>query len=99
MMRKKGAMIQEDGFSWLLPEAHRFVDEIIAEFNSETDHGLKCWLLELLGNTHDQKTLPLFLKYLKSEDESFRYWAIEGLKALDCKEARRALYEAGINRN
>jgi len=98
MMRQHDPRIQEDGFHFLMREAHRFVDELIVEFDSETDHGLRCWLLELLGDARDPKALPIFLKHLKGDDDSFRAWAVEGLKSLNTKEARRALYEAGIRR-
>jgi len=32
----------EDGFSLLEPVAAEFIDELVAAFAVETDHGLKC---------------------------------------------------------
>lgn len=96
MMRKHDAQIKEDGFHFLLPRAAEFCVELLREFQLETDHGLRCWLLELLGAAVDERALGLFVEQLHSEDESFRYWAILGLRKLDTYEARSALFDAGV---
>lgn len=75
LMRKHDALTQEEGFHALLPEVSNYVDELITEFHTEKDHGLKCWLLELLAKAKSEKALPLFIEYLESDDESFKYWA------------------------
>jgi hypothetical protein len=40
------------------------------------------------------EAFALLQEQLRGNDESFRIWAIYGLKQLDTKEARKALWEA-----
>lgn len=95
LMHKHDPQLQAEGFGRLSAHAPENVDRLIAEFHTETEHGLRCWLLELIGDTKSPTALPLLLEYLQSDDGSLRWWAIRGLKELDTKEARRALWEAG----
>ena len=95
LMRKHDPQLQEDGFGMLSAHAQEYVGRLMAEFRTETRHGLRCWLLELVGQSKSPEAMPLLLDYLHSDDESLRCWAIRGLKELDTKEARRALWEAG----
>jgi hypothetical protein len=96
LMRKRDAQLQEDGFHFLLPHAHEYTQQLMDEFSRETDPGLRRWLLELLAETKDPNAFALFLRYLYSDDRSLKTLAIRGLKHLNTKEARRALWEAGI---
>jgi hypothetical protein len=100
MMRKRDPQIQEDGFHALLPHARRFVGPLAAAFAVETDHGLRCWLLELLGAARDPQLTGMFLALLDDTDESIRDWAITGLQELapTDKEVRRELFDRGIER-
>ena len=75
MMRKRDPQIQEDGFHALLPHARRFVGPLATAFASETDHGLRCWLLELLGEARDAQLTETFLTLLDDPDYSIRWWA------------------------
>jgi hypothetical protein len=95
MMRRHDGLTAEEGFHALAPHAAEFVPELIAEFRSEKDHGLRCWLLELIGLAPSEAAFDLLVEQLHSEDESFRFWAVHGLEALDTKASRRALWEAG----
>ena len=90
-MRKHDAQLQEDGFHALLPRAGEFVPELLQEFELEQDHGLRCWILELLSEARDERAIPLFLEQLTSEDEQLRGGALCGLRQLDTPEARRVL--------
>jgi hypothetical protein len=94
MMRKHDPQLKENGFALLSSHAHEVVDELINEFQNETDHGLKCWILELLGEARSEKATALFQQYLKHEDESFRYWAAQGLHQLNTKQAKQILWDA-----
>lgn len=94
MMRKQDPQIREDGFYLLLPQASNYMPELIEEFYREQDHGLKCWLLELIGEGKSGEAFPLLVECLKSSDENFRTWAIFGLKKLNTKAARQVLWEA-----
>ena len=99
MMRKRDPQTQEDGFHWLRPHAAEFVEELLAAFHAEQkDHGLRCWLLELIGEARDPRAIPLFAEFLGSGDEQFRSWAVEGLRLLDTSESRRVLFEAKVSR-
>ncbi len=66
-------------------------------FKKRKNHGLKCWLLELIGEAKSEKALSILIKNLRSDDESYRSWAIYGLEKLDTKEARRVLWEDRSN--
>jgi hypothetical protein len=96
MMRKHNPQIQEDGFYWLRPHAAEHIDALIEEFHHEKEHGLRCWLLELIGEDRSEKVLDLLRGQLASPDESLRDWAIRGLTQLGTKAARQALFDAGV---
>ena len=96
MMRSRDGITQEVGFHWLRLEAEKSVEPLIAEFRSEQDHGLKCWLLELIGTTASTKAFDLLAEHLSSEDDSLRFWAIEGLRRLDTPKARAVLLKSGV---
>lgn len=88
----------EDGFSILCSEAAEHIEELIAEFHAERDdHGLQCWLLELIGNARSSVALPLLSELIHDADESFRDWAVWGLTQLDTKQARQMLWQARAN--
>lgn len=93
LMRKRDPQLREDGFHFLLPNAAGHVPELIRDFQLETDHGLRCGLLELIGEARSREALPFLLEQLRSPDESFRDWADRGLRRLDIPEARKALFE------
>jgi hypothetical protein len=98
LMRKHDPQLREDGFHELLPHAAEHVDELTRDFREETDHGLRCWLLELIGEAKSPRALPLLTLQLGSSDESFRDWAIRGLQALNTPEARQALFDGGVRK-
>jgi len=94
MMRKRDPQTQEDGFHWLLPHAGEHVHELIEEFGKEENHGLRCWLLELIGSAKSPDAFEFLAGQLRSADERFRFWAIWRLKNLGTKEARTLLWQA-----
>jgi HEAT repeat protein len=81
----------------LQPHAREYLPELIAEFEHEHDHGLRCWLLELIGDARDERALPLLAEQLNSLDESLRSWAVKGLQQLGTRQARQLLYRARAN--
>lgn len=97
LMRASDAMTQEDGFHWLLPRAHEHVEELIREFENEKNIGLRCWLLELLGEAKSDLALPVFQECINDNDEMLRGWAISGLETLDTRESRTTLYRHNAN--
>jgi hypothetical protein len=96
MMRKHDPQTREDGFHALLPHAAEYIDELMAEFQTEKDHGLRCWLLELIGEARSEKAFDLLCEHIQSSNESLRDRAILGLRKLNTREARRALFNAGV---
>lgn len=94
LMRSHNPQRQEDGFHALLPVAGEYIDALLEEFQAERDdHGLRRWLLELIGEARSYKGLPVLVDQLDSPDEELRYWAEQGLRRLDTKESRRILWE------
>jgi hypothetical protein len=98
LMRRRDPQTREDGFQLLLPYAAEHVDELVAAFGQEgADHGLRCWLLELIGEARSPEALSLLVEQLRSDDESLRGWAVRGLEMLDTKPAREQLWRARAN--
>ncbi len=98
LMRRRG-QDAEDGFGMIQPHAAEHLDELVAAFHTEQDHGVRCWLLELIGDARQEKALPVLVEQLGGADESFRYWAARGLRQLGTKEARIALHRHRANNN
>jgi HEAT repeat protein len=98
LMRRHDPQLQEEGFQRLLEHAADHLDELMVAFRQEdNDHGLRCWLLELIGAARSARAFPLLAEQLHSADDSLRSWAVRGLKELDSPEARQALYQARAN--
>ncbi|ROO61184.1 HEAT repeat protein [Micromonospora sp. Llam0] len=98
LMRRRDPQAREEGFHLLLQHAAEHVDELIAEFVAERDdHGLRCWLLELIGQARSAKALPILVDQMYGDDPSLRSWAVRGLESLDTKEARQELWKARAN--
>jgi hypothetical protein len=93
LMRRHDPQLAEDGFEWLRAIAGEHVDELIFEFARETDHGLRCWLLELIGEARSPHAFDVLVAQLRGGDESLRCWAEQGLRLLDTKDARRVLWQ------
>lgn len=94
MMRSRDPQRQEDGFGELVPHAAEHLNELIEAFTYEPEHGLRCWLLELIGEAQSPAALPVLAGQLHSADSSLRYWAVTGLTMLNTKEARTLLWKA-----
>jgi HEAT repeat protein len=89
----------EDAFGTLAADAGDHAIELIDAFRSETDPGIRRWLLELVGLARSADALPLLVEQLQSDDELLRSHAIDGLKRLNTKPAREALWKARANRH
>jgi hypothetical protein len=99
LIRKHDPQLREDGFGMLEPIAADVLPQLIEAFEAESDHGLRCWLLELIGGARSERALPVLVRELGSEDESIRDWARRGLRQLDTKEARTILWRDSQNRS
>jgi hypothetical protein len=95
MMRKHDPQTMEDGFNVILPRAAEWLPQLIEEFERERDHGLRCWLLELIGRSRSPEALPILAAHLNDPDESLRWWAEWGLRHADTRESRTLLWNAG----
>ncbi|MEU7765314.1 hypothetical protein AB0B25_09375 [Nocardia sp. NPDC049190] len=77
LMRRHDPQSREDGFHLLVPKAADHLDELIEQFEHEhDDHGLQCWLLELIGEARSPAALPILDAQLNRSDESLRDWAV-----------------------
>jgi len=94
MMRSHEAETKEEGYHSLLPHASEHIPELLVAFQAEQNHGLRCWLFELLGAARSPDLLPLFANALKGEDWALSSQAFRSLRMLDTKEARRLMFEA-----
>lgn len=80
-MRRQDPQKQEDTFSYLRDHASDHVEDLMTEFHRESDHGLRCWLLELVGHARSPRALPLLTEQLHASDQALRAWAVAGLLA------------------
>jgi HEAT repeat protein len=85
---------EEDAYFALQQYAAEHVDELIQAFSEETDLSRRFYLLELIGEARSPKALPVLVEYLRGDEERFWSWAIYGLRDLETREARKALWEA-----
>lgn len=95
LMCRRDPQRQEDGFSLMRSVAPDVVPRLVASYRDETDRGMKCWLLELIGGTGSPEAVPLLSDEMLSDDEALRSWACRGLLKVDNVEARSALRSAG----
>ena len=94
MLRKRKSMTQEEGFFWLQSRAGEFVEQLLAELETEQDVGVQADIIELLGYARSLRALPVFLRYLSSPNEWLRIWAEHGLRDLkQVSEGRKALWD------
>ena len=94
MMRSHEAETKEEGYYSLLPHASEHIPELLAAFQAEQNHGLRCWLFELLGAARSPDLLPFLADALRGEDWALWVRAFRALRMLDTKEARRLMFEA-----
>jgi prophage antirepressor-like protein len=96
MMRKRDGLVAEQGFHELLSRAKEHVAELMAAFATEAQHGVRCWLLELIGEARSEQAFELLCEQAQSAAEAFRSWAVRGLQLLDTHAARKFLFDHGF---
>ena len=69
--------------------------ELIEVFRAEPDDRVRRILLSIICEARLEEALPVMVEHLRSDDESLRHWAAEGLRGLDTHIARKALSDAG----
>jgi len=69
--------------------------ELLDAIRADANRGIRPILLGVIENAGIPEALPLFVELLDDPDESTRAHAVRGLKRLDTKEARQALWQAG----
>ncbi|HVS40190.1 MAG TPA: HEAT repeat domain-containing protein [Gemmataceae bacterium] len=79
----------------LLENASHHAAELIGAFRVEMDDRVRRILLVVICEAKLPEATPVFVEYIRSEDESLRYWSELGLRSLDTSESRKALREAG----
>jgi hypothetical protein len=84
----------EDGFFSLQLRAGEYVRELVSEFLTEKNHGVRLYLIELISEARSPMALPVLVECLCGEEPDFWTWAMEGLRKLNTREARKALWEA-----
>jgi hypothetical protein len=98
MRLSRKPQVKEDAFWYLHERAAELVSELRSAYEAETNHGSRCWLLELLGEARDPALEDLFAAALDEPDESLQQWAARGLRNLDTKTARTILWHHSQNR-
>jgi hypothetical protein len=67
----------------LKPNAAAHVADLVSEFQAERDdRGLRCWLLELIGEARSPAAFEALAEQLWGPDEDPRRWAVRGLELL-----------------
>ena len=91
----KGSLV--DIICWELKEnAAAHAAEIIAAFRSSTDDHLRVLLLSVLCEARLPEAFPVFVEHLRCGNEELKRWSIWGLRDLGTREARQALWDAGV---
>lgn len=93
-MRSRYPQTQEDGFQTLAASAADHVDELLHAYAAERDHGLRCWLLELVGLARSAQATAVLEQALLGPDEALADWGRRGLELLGSREARTILWRA-----
>ena len=83
LMRRRDPQLAQDGFQRLRGMAAEHVDRLIDEFRRETDHGVRCWLLDLIAQARSPRAHDLLTAQSHSDDDSLRDCAQQGLRLLD----------------
>jgi hypothetical protein len=96
LMRQRAEHRREEGFLVLKPFAAEFVEELMGEYRAEQDHGLKCWLLELVAMARSEKAFDFLVEQLNVRDLTFRELAIDGLRKLNTAESKKVLKVRGF---
>ena len=73
--------------------AQEHLDELVTEIRNNDTH-IAALLLHELGRARLPEAEEFFIENLQSHDRDRRFWAIIGLKELDTKSARQALWRA-----
>jgi hypothetical protein len=73
--------------------AKEHLDELIAIIRNDDSH-IGAWLLEALAEAKVPEAEEFLIENLQSAAPHRRFWAIYGLKNLDTKSARKALWDA-----
>jgi hypothetical protein len=84
----------ESAYFALQKYANTHIEDLISEFRSATNPGVRQYLLELIGEARSPKSLPILTEVLQSDEEPLWSWAIYGLRDLKSHEARKVLWEA-----
>ena len=77
----------------LREHAPQVLDEVVHAVDTADDERIRVLLLGELAETGDERLVGLFARLLSDGNESVSYWAREGLRRIDTKAARTALFE------
>jgi hypothetical protein len=71
--------------------------ELLDAFRAEPDDRVRAILLAVIAEARLSEALPLLVENLGVEDERLRFRARAGLEDLGTREARAALWQAGVH--
>jgi hypothetical protein len=93
LMRHARGMYQEAIHFDVRDHAKEHLDELISIIRNDDSH-LGAELMDALAEAAVPEAEDFLIENLTSADERRRFWAIYGLKKLDTKSARKALWNA-----
>lgn len=83
LIKSNDPMTYEDGYHMLLPRVRDFGDRIAKLIELEDDPQIKPRLVELLGESEDEKYLPIFEKLLASNIHDVVAWSLTSLERIN----------------
>lgn len=94
---KRDQLLAEAAFNQLRAHAPEYARELIAAFTSETELGLRSWLIELIGASRSIEAIPVLAECLG--DPELRDVATRALDVIAATphEARMLLWQAGLH--
>jgi hypothetical protein len=96
LMSRHDNQAREEGFRMMLPLADAHQDELLREYETAEDIGLKRWLLDILSNSSGPSVVSTMLEALESPDDSLRHIA-RGALSRGSKAARTSLWHYDQN--
>ena len=78
----------------LREHAPEVLDEVTDAVDREDDDHVRALLVGQLAEARDPRLVGFFARLLDDPAEPVAHWAREGLRLLDTKDARRALFRA-----
>ena len=88
MIRSKDSMTYEEGYSWIQEHINSYFPEIVQLMKNEQDPDLRAKFVEIIGDSMNEKSIPILSQELKHPDYGVRCWAWNSLNTMNMRFAQ-----------